>query len=73
MTELEQEKLSLILQISELYQIIDLTQQNLTNTIHQVMNSEDFRLRLTILFLALKQKSAFTRTGYCIRTAFTNS
>jgi len=36
MTEFEQEKFSLILQINELYQIIDLTQQNLTNAIHQV-------------------------------------
>jgi hypothetical protein len=36
MTEFEEEKFSLILQINELYQIIDLTQQNLTNAIHQV-------------------------------------
>ncbi len=34
--EHDQEKYSLVLQINELYHIIHLTQQNLTNTIHQV-------------------------------------
>jgi len=38
MSELEQEKYSLVLQINELYHIIHLTQQNLTNTIHQLSN-----------------------------------
>jgi len=36
MIEFDQEKYSLILQINELYRIIDLTKENLTNTIHQV-------------------------------------
>jgi len=36
MIEFDQEKLSLVLQINELYHIINLTKENLTNTIHQV-------------------------------------
>jgi len=38
MIELKQEKSSLIFQINELYHIINLTKQNLTNTIHQLSN-----------------------------------
>jgi hypothetical protein len=44
MTELEQEKLALMLQINELYHIINLTRQNLTNTIHQVTKKQTFLL-----------------------------
>jgi hypothetical protein len=36
MIEFDQEKFSLMLQINELYQILNLTQQNFTNTIDQV-------------------------------------
>jgi hypothetical protein len=36
MFEYNQEIYSLVLQISELYEIINHTKQNLTNTIHQV-------------------------------------
>lgn len=40
MKEFDQEKYSLVLQISELHHIIHLTQQNLTNLIHQVKKRE---------------------------------
>jgi uncharacterized protein YwgA len=36
MIEFDQEKFSLVLQINELYHIINLTKENLTNTIQQV-------------------------------------
>jgi len=51
MIEFDQEKLSLILQINELYHIINLTQQNLTNTIHQVKKRKLFISFFSIIIL----------------------
>jgi len=50
MIELKQEKSSLIFQINELYHIINLTKQNLTNTIHQLSNdNQRLQERVTAL------------------------
>jgi len=74
MTEFEEEKFSLILQINELYQIIDLTQQNLTNAIHQVTKRrKKSSFQIIISCLVIKQKSTITRASDCIRTASTNN
>lgn len=50
MNEFDQEKFSLVSQINELYHIINLTQQNLTNTIHQVNRENLNNNKFLIIF-----------------------